>query len=335
MELSIIIPCRNESKNIEKCIENLFNCDLDFTKTEIIVVDGESTDDTLVKLKNIQHNHPLIKIISNSKQITPVAFNLGIKQSKGIYFAIVGARHFPSNNYFKECIQSLKENPDTVCAGGLSICIPESTSDEPISLALTSKFGVGFNNFRSTKQSGYVDTVGTPIFKKWIFDKIGLFDENLIRNQDDEFSYRITSNGYKIFLNTMAEVKYISRSTYKNLSKQLFQYGYWKVFVNKKHKVFTNFRQIIPPVFTIYLAVLMFFIFIGTYYFLFFIPLISYFILAFFTAIRNSLNLKRILFEICSYFVLHISYGTGYILGIIHFYILSKNPSSFSKTLTR
>ncbi|MFM7978930.1 MAG: glycosyltransferase family 2 protein, partial [Candidatus Fonsibacter sp.] len=104
------------------------------------------------------------------------------------------------------------------------------------------------------------------MYPKFVFDMIGLFDEQLVRNQDDDFNFRITKAGGKIWFENDIVLDYYVRSNFKGLSRQFYQYGYWKVFVNKKHKTFTTFRQLAPPVFILYLVSLFFISFIPSYF---------------------------------------------------------------------
>src|SRR5690606_3501315 len=112
-----------------------------------------------------------------------------------------------------------------------------------------------------------------------VFNKIGYFDEELVRNQDDDFNYRVANAGGKIYFDAEISLKYYVRGNFKNLWKQFFQYGYWKVYVNKKHKAITTFRQLIPPLFVVYLFLLMFTPMVSFVFFVVaVIPLVLYFL---------------------------------------------------------
>jgi GT2 family glycosyltransferase len=173
---------------------------------------------------------------------------------------------------------------------------------------------------------GYVDTVAFGAYKKDVFDKIGFFDEELIRNQDDEFNFRLIKYGFKIYLFRQIRSKYYVRASFKKLYKQYFQYGYWKVYVNKKHQTITTIRQIVPLLFVLYL-------FGGTLLSIFhpiilrayLIVLCLYFFAGFYSASRQSNKVSDILNIVKCFFILHFSYGFGYLLGIIDFFGLRKS----------
>ena len=174
------------------------------------------------------------------------------------------------------------------------------------------------------------------MYPKSVFEKIGLFDETLVRNQDDEFNYRITKAGGKLFLNVNMQIKYFVRANFKNLFKQYFQYGYWKVYVNTKHKTVTTLRQIVPAAFVVYLfgGLLTSFL-INKLMPLYLFGLIIYLVFAFIFASKKSEKLAEMLKIVFTFFILHFSYGIGYLEGIVNFVLLSNKPKTTSSELSR
>jgi GT2 family glycosyltransferase len=206
---------------------------------------------------------------------------------------------------------------------------------------MATTFGMGLGNFRTLDAPGFVDTVGTPMYPKIVFEKIGFFDENLIRNQDDDFNYRLTNAGGKIFFDSSISLKYYVRGNFKGLWKQFFQYGYWKVFVNKKHKSVTTLRQLVPPLFVAYTFALLLFcsvpIIPSELKLLAIIPFLFYLGLAVLFAGKTIQKEKNISFSkvLLTFPILHFSYGLGYLKGIWSFLLLNKKPSEKSKELSR
>jgi glycosyltransferase involved in cell wall biosynthesis len=330
---SIVIPCRNEIKYIGSVIDAILaNTSKEI---EILVIDGMSDDGTREKLNEIQKTNPKIQVIDNPQRVTPVAFNLGIKNAKGDFVFIVGARHLIESNYIETCIEILNKNPEIGCVGGRVINIYENETSQLISKALASSFAVGAGNFRILKEDSFTDTVGTPVYRKNIFDEIGLFDEELLRNQDDELNFRVLKNGYKILFTVQTSLKYFVRATFAHLSKQFYQYGYWKVYVNKKHRTVTTLRQIVPLLFVLYLflgAICSFFspIIFAAYA----CGLVFYFLVSFISAAKISSSFSEFIQIVRTFFILHFSYGRGYLKGIINFLILGKGVAK-DEVLTR
>lgn len=335
--VSIIIPCRNEINHIEEVLHCIYENDYPADLIEVIVVDGMSDDGTRELFPKIEKKYHQVSIIDNHNQRTPFAFNLGIKQATGDIVMICGARFLLSKNYIKEIVHILNSHNEIGCVGGKIINVYENSTSEIISKAMASKFGVGFNNFRTIDKDIYVDTVTPPSFRKSIFEEIGYFDEYLTRNQDDDFSYRLIKSGYKILLKSNISFKYYVRASFDKLFKQYRQYGYWKVYVNKKHKTVTTLRQLFPLLLLMSfpLFILLFFINIKFVY-IFLLEIFSYILLNFIFAFKsNGFNVICIFKQMYTCFILHFSYGLGYMEGIFDFVILNKKPNEKNETLSR
>ena len=106
--ISVIIPCRNEEKYIERCLTSFIEMDYPKDSLEIILVDGRSEDRTLEIVKNLQLRYPLIKIIDNPNLFAPHAFNIGIKNATSEYIMIASAHSSFEKNYISEVLKALK-----------------------------------------------------------------------------------------------------------------------------------------------------------------------------------------------------------------------------------
>jgi len=295
-----------------------------------------SDDGTLEVLENLKITYPTLRIIVNEKQVTPIAFNLGITNSSGEFIQIIGARQIISRNYLEDAVLKLESNPEIWCLGGAVTNIYENKTSEIIALAMGSPFGVGGNNFRLMKESKFVDTVGTPMYPAHVFEKIGLFDEALVRNQDDELNYRVTQAGGKILLFTDIQIQYTVRAAYDKLYKQYFQYGYWKVYVNRKLKTITTLRQLVPALMVSSFVIGLLLAFLHWYLALLFLGGILFYLLAsFYFASKKSKDFGVIISIMRTFFILHFGYGLGYLKGIFDFLILRKRPAKKNTELSR
>jgi len=339
--VSIIIPCRNEEKFIEKCINSIIANDYPKNKLEVLIVDGRSEDKTRNIVKKYLVKYRFLKILDNPSKIASSALNIGIRKSRGKIIMRMDAHCIYEKDYISKCVKYL-EKFDADCVGGLWITLPSNDSvlSWSIALSLSSPFGVGDSYFRiGSKKRRYVDTVPFGCYRREVFDRIGFFDEELVRNQDDEFNFRLLKNKGRILLCPDIVSYYYARDTLNKLWRMYFQYGYFKPLVLKKiGKIFT-LRQIIPPFF-ISLLMLMFFLSIVSKYFLyFFFIIIGTYLLVncFFSVIISfkSKNLRLLPFLIVSFLILHFSYGTGYLKGIIDFLILRKKIKAKDIKLTR
>lgn len=234
--LSVICPIYNEEKYIAQCIESLLLQDYPQNDLEILFVDGMSTDKTRGIIASYTKKYPFIKMLDNPKKIVPYAMNTGIKASKGeIIIRLDGHVEYPTN-YFSALVKNLKElDADNV--GALCETLPcgPSSKEQAIAEALSSSFGMGNSYFRiGCNEVRQVDTVPFGCFKREVFDKVGLYDNELIRNQDDELNGRIIKNGGKIYLIPSIVTKYYARDKISKVRKMFYQYGLYKPLVNKK-----------------------------------------------------------------------------------------------------
>lgn len=334
--VAVVIPCRNEKKYIGICLDSLVQCDFDKQYLEVYVCDGLSDDGTVAVVNEYSAKYPFIRLLENTARTTPHALNLGIRTSKTDVVIILGAHAAVAPDFITRNLNVLNTHPDVGCAGGIIDNKYENRVSENIGLAMSSVFGVGNAHFRTGTKAGYVDTVAFGAYTRDVFETCGLFDDELVRNQDDEFNFRISQKGFKIFLDPAIRSDYYVRGNYRKLFRQYYQYGYWKVFVNRKHKVVTSARQLMPPVFVAglllgWIPALFFwwwiFIWLG--------GVVFYKTAAFFFALRMHPSFSQIPAVMWSFFILHSSYGLGYLEGLFNFMLLRRNPRSSGSKLSR
>jgi GT2 family glycosyltransferase len=313
------------------------HCNQTGIELHVWVVDGMSDDGTRPLISEYAARYSFIKLVDNARRTTPYALNIGLEPLDYDIGIILGAHAVVDKDFVRHNARVLQEHPEVGCAGGIITNVHENELSRVISNAMSSPFGVGNAYFRTGGKSGYVDTVAFGAYRREVFEKIGFFDEDLVRNQDDEFNYRVTKAGFKIYLDPKIESQYYVRGSFSKLYKQYFQYGYWKVFVNRKHATITTLRQLAPPLWMLFVSVgwVGFFIhpFLGYAYVG---MILIYLTLAKFTAIRTAgWQIPMIFKLVACYMILHASYGWGYLKGMFHFYILRRNPTEGSQQLTR
>lgn len=334
--VTVVIPCRNEEKYIAACLDSILACNSEQAEISVLVCDGLSNDSTRSIVRNYCDRFPNIFLVDNPQQTTPQALNLGIRHSQTEFIAILGAHSTISSTYFIDVANSFRENPEADCIGGLVENIFMDNLSRAVGFSMASTFGVGNSHFRTGVKGGYVDTVAFGIYRRTVFDKIGFFDEALARNQDDEFSFRMRKNGLKIFLDLKIKSYYHVRSTWSSLFRQFYQYGFWKVLVNRKHKTVTTIRQLIPFLFVSAIIFNLLLSFANPFFaFLLVSLLIVWMITALIFACSGSRTFSQIILSVFSFSILHTGYGLGYLAGIIYFIILQQNPSIRHSKLTR
>ena len=326
--LSVIVPIYQEEKYISKCIDSMLSQDYPKDDLEIILVDGMSKDRTREIVATYTAKYPFIRMIDNPERIAPCAMNRGIKEAKGDVIMRLDAHVYYPKNYFSLLVEKLNELPGAENVGALCNTLPvnDSITAQSIAAVLSSSFGMGNSHFRvGADKEMEVDTVPFGCFHRSIFDKVGLYDEELVRNQDDELNARIIKAGGKIYLIPQLVCEYYARDTAKKVYKMFYQYGVFKPLVNKKLGSPATVRQFFPLFFVLGLLVgPVVCLFLPVLWWAYFAVIMLWFILATSFSLKDSKNLKRILTQNWIYFVVHFGYGWGYIVGI--FKILFHRP---------
>lgn len=323
--VSIIMPVRNEAGFIKQAIESILQNDYPAEKMEIIVVDGMSDDGTRKIVKELAENDKRIRLLDNPKRIVPTAMNIGLKAAKGDLFIRIDGHCKIAKDFIKNSVQEIKNHPDAWVVGGYIETVCNSYIGKAIAAAMQSPIGVGGARFRLGNYEGWVDTLAFGTHHRWILDKIGYFDEELVRNQDDEFNLRIIQAGGKIWLSKAIKSKYYSRPSLIKLWRQYFQYGFWRIRVLQKHKRPATRRQIVPLLFV--LSIILLFI-AGLLHNIFWnillLELVVYTLGLIIGAIgvAKKAGIRYAIIAPVVFFILHFAYGLGSIWGIIQFIIL-------------
>lgn len=335
--ISIIIPVYNEMKYIENFISSIKNQDYPQSDLEIIFIDGMSTDLTRKYINDFKKEFSNVYLVDNPYKTVPFALNIGIKNAKGdIIIRLDAHAEYPSN-YVSSLVYYLEKlNADNVGASAITVPADNKPVARAITISMSSIFGVGNATFRlenSTKKEFIeVDTVPFGCYRRDVFDKIGLFDEQLTRNQDNEFNERLRTAGGKIYLIPSLKIKYYARENYKKLYKMFFQYGYFGPLVDIKLKKPTQLRRYIPTVFVLSLVfpLLLSPLFFPFFYLWIFIISLYFVASASFATFECSKRKEIFLipYVMWAYFVSHISYGLGYLKGVFDFMILKKHLQS-------
>ncbi len=256
--ISIIIPLYNEEKYILNLLKSITNQEYNYKKVEIILVDGNSKDDTKNIITKFKKNNKKIdiKLFTNPKRRIPMAFNIGIKKSMNDIIFILGAHSEYPKDYFKKCVTTLLTSQAHNVGGILQTVTKNKTLiGTTIKYITSSFFGVGNSKFRTTRRSGEVDTVLFFCFYKNITEKIGLFDERIFRNQDNEFNYRMKKNGFKLWQNPDIIIKYYNVDSFKKLFFQAFTTGKWNLWTVFIHPFCLKLRHFIPFGFVLYFSI--------------------------------------------------------------------------------
>ena len=257
-----VIPCLNEEKTIRHGLDALRAQSYPLELMEIVIADGGSKDRTREFIKTYQTEYPeqKIKLVDNPKRIIPAGVNVAMLASVGEIIVRMDAHSIPQNDYVARCVAGLEAGlGDNV--GGRWDIMPSGTTwiAKSIALAAAHPIGVGDAQYRHSDTAAAVDTVPYGSFYRALLDKVGLFDETLIANEDYEFNTRIRQSGGTIWFDPQIRCQYFARPNLSRLAKQYWTYGFWKFKMLQRYPSTIRWRQFLPPAFLlglIFLAVL-------------------------------------------------------------------------------
>jgi glycosyltransferase involved in cell wall biosynthesis len=232
--VSIVIPCRNEERHIARCLESVLASDYPRERLEILVADGGSSDGTRSLLVRYVALHPTIVLLDNPRGTTPAGLNIAIQAASGDIVIRMDAHALCPPDYIPRLVAGLQESgADNV--GGVLVTVPadDSPTAQAIAIGLTHPFGV-------------VRPVPFGCYRREIFDRIGMFDEELIRNQDDEFNFRLITQGGRVVLLPDVLCRKFARRSFRQLARMYYQDGYFKPLVARKVGRAMTVRQLIP-----------------------------------------------------------------------------------------
>ncbi|MGB7208336.1 MAG: glycosyltransferase family 2 protein [Pyrinomonadaceae bacterium] len=320
--VSVIMPVRNEVLFISRSLGSLLGQTYPKKLMEVIVADGMSTDATRETIREIAANSEVpVLIVDNPKLIAPTGLNRALEKARGDIVIRVDGHCEVDSRFVENCVAILQSGAADGVGGPIET-VGDSRRARAIALAMSSTFGVGGSAFRTIdNREMYTDTVAFPGYTREILIRAGSFNEELVRNQDDEYNYRIRKLGGRILLSPSIRSRYYSRSSFRSLIRQYFEYGYWKVRILQLHPRQMSIRQFVPFIFVITLALLTLLSFVSVVSRWMLLGLGGSYLLANFAAsfyaARSKIGIIPLLS--LSYLILHFSYGFGSLVGLISF----------------
>lgn len=330
--VTVIIPIRNEESHIAKCLDSVICGSYPRRLLEILVVDGKSDDGTREIVSEYSLRYPFVRLLDNEARTVPYAMNIGITHSTGEVIVRMDAHALYPEDYIERLVDALETyGADNV--GGVLNTVPSSITKEAraVALILAHPFGVGNSYFRTgLTEPREVDTVPFGCYRRDVFDRIGMYDEMLTRNQDDELNARLLKYGGKIFLIPDVRITYFARGSFAKMANMLYQYGYFKPLVNIKIGGAATWRQLVPPLFVMSLLLTA----MGGFFFANLWPMLGG-ILALYglVSVMASASIARIrgwaAFPLLpeGFFIAHLSYGFGYLRGFVDFMLLRRHET--------
>lgn len=314
MEATIIIATYNEEKYIEGCIRTLEEQSYSRDKYQICIIDGESDDKTTDVVKKLMKEFSNIKLFNNPKRIQAAAFNIGIENANTEFAFVVGAHATYDKDFIKNSIESIKEN-NVDCVGGKVKFDAKTDIGQYYALARGTLFGGGVSSYRYSNKKQLVDTASFGCYRTAILKEVGGYNEELVKNQDNDINKRIKAIGGKILFDPIIKFTYFTRDNYKAIKTQMYNYGYWEAKVIKQDKKQFSIFTLVPSIFVIYnvIALILLLLFKTPIpIMLSMIPYVALYLVFYFKHAvgKNPFKLLWI------YLTIHCSIGIGFIKGL-------------------
>jgi glycosyltransferase involved in cell wall biosynthesis len=321
--VTVIMPVRNEESFIERSLNAVLAQDYPPSRMEVLIADGMSTDRTRAVVDSLRDDHSNVRLIDNENRLAPSGLNIATEVARGDVIVRVDGHCEIDRNYVRRCVHHLAGG-DIDAVGGVIETVGETKQAQTIAAAMSSPFGVGLSAFRVTNgKTSLVDTLAFPAYKRETVRRTGLYDEEFLCNEDDEYNYRLRKLGGRILLAEDVCSRYYSRCTLLALGYQYFRYGMWKVRVLQKHPRQMKLRQFVPFAFVTALMLSLgavplvamgrwaLILVAGSY-------LTANLCASLWTASRNGWWMAVRLPIVFS--VLHLSYGFGFLAGLARFW---------------
>ena len=249
IQVTIIVACCDEKRHIRDLMESLLAQDMSGMTWEAIIADGMSDDGTREILREYCARHPELRTIDNPRRVVSPGLNAAIREARGAIVIRMDAHTSYAPDYCRRCVAELERTGADNVGGPARTCA-QGTRARAFAAAYHSPFSTGAR-FHDENYEGWIDTVPYGCWRKETLARLGLFDETLVRNQDDELNLRLTRAGGKIWQSPAIVSWYSPRTSLTALFLQYFQYGFWKAAVVHKHRLPGSWRHLAPVAFVL------------------------------------------------------------------------------------
>jgi succinoglycan biosynthesis protein ExoA len=253
-KVSVIVPCYNEQSTIRLLLEALCAQTFPRDEMEVVIADGMSQDGTRQAIAGFQTDYPelAVRVVDNTLRSIPSGLNRAIEASRGDLIVRLDGHARPYPDYVERCVRAHEAGlGDNV--GGIWEIQPGAATwvARSIAVAASHPIGVGDAMYRLAASAAEVDTVPFGSYRRTLVERIGGYNESLLTNEDYEFNTRIRQANGRVWLDPSIRSVYFARSTFVELVRQYWRYGYWKWRMLRNFPGTLRWRQALPPLFVL------------------------------------------------------------------------------------
>jgi succinoglycan biosynthesis protein ExoA len=336
--VSVIMPVRNEAPHIIRCLEVVLGQTFPADSMEVIIADGLSDDGTREKLEEFARRDRRVRVIVNRGRIVSTGLNAAIKVARGNIIIRMDAHTEYAEDYVRQCAKALRES-GAQNVGGAWRATGRTYLQKAIALAFQSPFSSGGAGSREVDYEGEVDSVYLGCWRKSTLERLGGFDEELVRNQDDELNLRLIRMGGRVWQSSLIKSSYYPRASLIALFRQYAQYGYWKVRVIQKHRLPASVRHLVPGTFLFIVGLVGILSLFSHLARLSLVGIVGLYgiatMAASFIACNRIATLAYIPVMPTVFMAYHLGYGYGFLRGMVDFILLRRSGSDSFTYLTR
>ena len=318
MKISVVIAVRNEAGSIAQCLDAFSAQTIPLSDFEIVVVDGQSSDDTVDIINSYISSHPelTIRLIENPDKNQAAGWNIGFRETDSEYVVMMGAHTIVSKDFLENNLK-LHKMHHVPCIGGLVRAHGDGVKSNSIALAFNSPFGSGNAKYWHGEEVQKVETVAFGMYRRDAINGVAPLDEKIVRGQDWEFNYRITKKFGKMLFSPSIKSNYFSRPTFTDLWKRQYRAGYWKIYIIAKHPGSLLLRQLVPFLFVVMLLLSFILAVALDIYFPLVLISLVYGVVNIFYALKLAKGKKKVSAFCISvaFFIMHFAYGLGALVG--------------------
>jgi glycosyltransferase involved in cell wall biosynthesis len=247
--VSVVLPVRREGRGFATTLTRILEQDYPAI-VEVLVVDGMSDDATREVVGEFSARDPRFKLLDNPGLIVPTAMNVGIRAATGAIIVRVDGHTRIGPDYVRRCVAALRASSAS-CAGGRMDAVGVTFIGRVVAAATSGPFGVGNSHFHYSEEPRFTESVYLGAWPRATLLRVGGFDEEMVRDQDDELNYRLRKLGGTVWLDPAIRSEYTPRGSLLKLWSQYRQYGFWKIRVFQKHPTMLRLRHFVPAAFVL------------------------------------------------------------------------------------